>query len=306
MACQASACVAKGLIVSSGRPPSGGLRLVIRGRRKVLSFWKCLCFIFLTITVIGCVGAMWKDPMFTTVFFTNTLPSAPGTEWGARRHNRGFLRGGPAAARLSPFLFLLAGWTAGGAALTGCLISTILGWLGLDRLGRKCCIAWDDFCAAEKRSVKPSTAGPNRPVGETGESRKWTYLHPSSPSGLTTDGTWAPLNWPWICCGRLLPSSQWPWVGRDARPRTHPGEAGSHILFHPRCRPKWGQRKKRHVAVMSRLHAKIWWSYHGPLGRMAKLIDEGPGDAPARTIHPGGYGTVPLGKTIPNPAPPKR
>ncbi len=44
--------------------------------------------------------------MFTTVFFTNTLPSAPGTERGARGHNRGFLRGGPAGAGLSPLLFL--------------------------------------------------------------------------------------------------------------------------------------------------------------------------------------------------------
>ncbi len=62
--------------------PSWGLRLVIRGRGKVLCFWICLCFIFLAITTIGCVGAMWKDPMFTTVFCTNTLPSAPGTVRG--------------------------------------------------------------------------------------------------------------------------------------------------------------------------------------------------------------------------------
>ncbi len=44
--------------------------------------------------------------MFTTVFFTNTLSSARGIERGARRHNRGFLRGGPAEVELSPFLFL--------------------------------------------------------------------------------------------------------------------------------------------------------------------------------------------------------
>ncbi len=44
--------------------------------------------------------------MFTTVFYTSTLPSAPGTEQGARRHNRGFLRGSPDAAGLSPLLFL--------------------------------------------------------------------------------------------------------------------------------------------------------------------------------------------------------
>ncbi len=39
---------------------------------------------------------------------------------------------------------------------------------------------------------------------------------------------------------------------------------------------------------------------------MAKLTDEGPDATPARTIHPGSYGTVPLGETIPNPAPPGR
>ncbi len=45
----------EGLIVSSGRLPSRGLRLVIRGRGKVLSFLICLCFIFLAITAIDCV-----------------------------------------------------------------------------------------------------------------------------------------------------------------------------------------------------------------------------------------------------------
>ncbi len=42
----------------------------------------------------------------------------------------------------------------------------------LECLGKKGRIAWDDFCAAVKRSAKPSTVGPNSPVGETGESRK--------------------------------------------------------------------------------------------------------------------------------------
>ncbi len=49
---------------------------------------------------------MWKDPMFTGVFFTNTLPSAPGTERCNRKHNRVFLRGGPSAVGFSPLLFL--------------------------------------------------------------------------------------------------------------------------------------------------------------------------------------------------------
>lgn len=42
----------------------------------------------------------------------------------------------------------------------------------LERFGRKWCIACKDFCAVVKRSVKLSTAGPKRPVVETGESRK--------------------------------------------------------------------------------------------------------------------------------------
>ncbi len=46
---------------------------------------------------------MWKDPMFTAVFFTNTLPSAPGNERGI---TEAFLRGGPVAAQLRPLLFL--------------------------------------------------------------------------------------------------------------------------------------------------------------------------------------------------------
>ncbi len=369
MACQASARVARGWIVLSGRLPSGGLRLVIRGRGKVLSFWICLCFIFLAITAIGCVGAILKHPVFTTVFSTNTLPSAPRTERGAWRQNRGFLRGSPAAARLGPFLFLslrsrrhlrrcvqhylgpgslaLQKWVASGrawataglglgswlsscgrgfgAVFAGCWVGAILGRLEaateLERLGRKCRIAWDDFCAAVKRSAKPSTAGPNRPVGETGESRKGTlsaslisvrFSHRwrSSTTRLAMDlpiawavilvahrarsvalrsslkaagfgldssmerrsfswNTWrTAMEWSaevlvqptnrlvqrelkssytaWTG-GRLLPSSQWPWAGRDARPLTHPGEAGCRILFLQHRRPKWGRRKKRHV-----------------------------------------------------------
>ncbi len=184
-----------------------------RGRGKVLSFWKCLCFIFLAITAIGCVGSMWKDPMFTTVFFTNIVRTR---NWMGRRINRGFLKGSPAAAGLSPLLFLfhwsgrrprhlvqhylgqgsrslrcvasgrvwaavlrLGGWLNSwwcGTAFAGCWVRAILGQLKaaaeLERLGRNFRIAWDDFCAAVTRSAKPSTAGPNRPVGETGESRK--------------------------------------------------------------------------------------------------------------------------------------
>ncbi len=97
----------------------------------------------------------------------NSIFHKHGTERGARRHNGGFLRGGPAAAGPSPFLFLsgqawaaelglggwLAGWTADGAALAGCWVGPILGWLEaaaeLGRLGRKCRIAWDDLFGYE-------------------------------------------------------------------------------------------------------------------------------------------------------------
>ncbi len=69
-----------------------------------------------------------------------------------------------------------SGWAAGGAGLASWGVGTDLGRLEpaaeLDRFDRKCRIAWDDFCAAVKHSTNPSTAGPNRPVGETGESRK--------------------------------------------------------------------------------------------------------------------------------------
>ncbi len=47
----------------------------------------------------------------------------------------------------------LAGWTADGAALAGCWVGPILGWLKaaaeLERLGRKCRIAWDDLFGYE-------------------------------------------------------------------------------------------------------------------------------------------------------------
>ncbi len=79
---------------------------------------------------------------------------------------------------------LAFGWAAGRGAFAGCWVGTVLGWIEaaaeLEHLGRKFSIAWNDFCAAVKRSATPSTAGQNRPVGQTGESRKgilwWCYL----------------------------------------------------------------------------------------------------------------------------------
>ncbi len=58
-------------------------------------FGKCLCFDFLAITAISCVGAV-----FTTVFTTNTFLLAPRAERGAWRHDRGRLGG----ARLYAFV----------------------------------------------------------------------------------------------------------------------------------------------------------------------------------------------------------
>ncbi len=52
--------------------------------------------------------------------------------------------------------------------------------------------------------------------------------------------------------GRLLPPRQWPWVGRDAQPLTHRGEASCRNLFLQRCQPKWGWRKKWHIGRTSR------------------------------------------------------
>lgn len=37
----------------------------------------------------------------------------------------------------------------------------------LDCFGKKCRIAWSVCSAVVKRSAKPSTAGPKKPVGET-------------------------------------------------------------------------------------------------------------------------------------------
>ncbi len=196
MACQASARVARGWIYSSGRL-HGGRALVRDGRGKLLSFWECLCFIFSTIPADSCMVAC-TDPVAT-----DTIPSAPRRERGAKRFlMRGLLVGGPAVAGLDPLLFLSCRsgvrrghrvqhylgsgpWRFGGGwrlaereRPRGCWVGAVLGRLwaaaGLERLGRKCRIACDPFCASVKRSADPSTAGPKRPLGEIGASRKET------------------------------------------------------------------------------------------------------------------------------------
>ncbi len=236
MACQASAREARGKIVSSGGSPRGDMTLVISERGNLLSFWACLCFIFLAITAAGCVGTFWTGPVFTKVFITNTLTSAPGTERGAWRHKRSCLGGGPAAARLCPLLFLSrrsgqrqrrmiqhqlgpgslalrelaerercrgsgfwAGWMGEGAGFTSCWDGAGLRRLDavaeMEHLGNKCCIAWDDFCMAVKRSAKPSTAGPKIPVRETGESRKGTLS--ASLISVRFSHKWCSSKWKW-------------------------------------------------------------------------------------------------------------
>ncbi len=72
MTFQASACVARGWINSSDWL-HGGRALVRDGRGNVLSFWKCLCFIFPTITAGGCLGTCMGPELAR-----NTIPSAPG------------------------------------------------------------------------------------------------------------------------------------------------------------------------------------------------------------------------------------
>ncbi len=65
----------------------------------------------------------------------------------------------------------------------------------LEGLDRKCCIAWDDFCAAVNRSANLSTAGPNSPIRETRKSRKGTLSASLisvrfSHSGVPTSLSW--------------------------------------------------------------------------------------------------------------------
>ncbi len=60
-----------------------------------------MCFIFSAITADSCMVAC-TDPVAT-----DTIPSAPGKERGAKRFlMRGLLVGGPAVVGLGPLLFL--------------------------------------------------------------------------------------------------------------------------------------------------------------------------------------------------------
>ncbi len=60
-----------------------------------------MCYIFSAITADSCMVAC-TDPVAT-----DTIPSAPGKERGAKRFlMRGLLVGGPAVAGLDPLLFL--------------------------------------------------------------------------------------------------------------------------------------------------------------------------------------------------------
>ncbi len=66
----------------------------------------------------------------------------------------------------------------------------------LARLGKKCRIAWDDFCAAVNCAARTSTAGPNSPTGETSESRKGTSSASLILVRFSFSAAPAPLNSP--------------------------------------------------------------------------------------------------------------
>ncbi len=106
MACQASACMARGWNSSKYWLHKG--RMVMLGRRGyLLSFWTCMCFILSAITAVGRPGAK-----VGTWGINNTLSSAPSAEPGEKRHIRSCLRGGPTIARIGPLLFL-SDWSGG-------------------------------------------------------------------------------------------------------------------------------------------------------------------------------------------------
>ncbi len=60
-----------------------------------------MCFILSAITAVGRPGSR-VGPLGTN----NTLFSAPSAERDEKRHIRDYLRGGPAAVRLGPLIFL--------------------------------------------------------------------------------------------------------------------------------------------------------------------------------------------------------
>ncbi len=80
----------------------------------------------------------------------------------------------------------------------------------LERLGKKCCIAWDDFCAAVNCSANPSTADPNSPITETKKSRKGTLSASLISVRFSHSGVPTPLSWLRVgssCVAHFSPSS---------------------------------------------------------------------------------------------------
>lgn len=102
------------------RVPRGDLLLVTSRRGHFHSFWKLLHFIFPAVTAMGFVGAI-----LMVVYTTNTLLSAPVSEWAACMHNSGCLGCSPATLRLSPLLFCPTdqddAWCAGSSTTLGCV-----------------------------------------------------------------------------------------------------------------------------------------------------------------------------------------
>ncbi len=131
---------------------------------------------------------------------------------------------------------------------------------------------------------KLSWAHLKRTISTSFISNRFNNRWRSSTIKLAMDLPWVGFCLPANSRGRVEMRGQW-LQGRQAVVSFH--------LSHRR--PKLGRRKKRHIGGTNRVQAKIWWSLCGPLGRMVKLVDEGPGGALARSIHPGGDGTVPRG-----------
>ncbi len=137
---------------------------------------------------------------------------ASGWAWTpSRLLSLGRLRGGNGRCRLRGLLSR----RSLKATLSSC-------WAGA--LGRKCRITCDAFCASVKRSANPFTAGPKRPLGEIGASRKETLS--ASLISISVSHRWRssttrpaidlPMAWAvvWLAKPGLLHFSA-PWESQD-------------------------------------------------------------------------------------------
>ncbi len=138
-----------------------------------------------------------------------------------------------------------SGWVAGGTVLAGWGVGANLGRLEpaaeLKRFGRKCRIAWDDFCAVVKLPAITSTAGTDRPVGEIGElPGRIVKLADEGPGGAPA-GTTDPGKCRWAPPAETTPGPTRPLFltgrrkvrhegGRDNRSSSSPSNAASDTL----------------------------------------------------------------------------